>query len=50
MCEGLAFPMSLLGDGAKVRLIIPFTIGAEINYNRGSTMYCREVRYEFTRQ
>lgn len=50
MCEGLAFPMSLLGDRAKVRLIIPFTIGAEINYNRGSTMYCREVRYEFTRQ
>ena len=41
---------ALLGDGAKVRLIIPFTIGAEINYNRGSTMYCREVRYEFTRQ
>ena len=50
MCEGLAFPMSLLGDGAKVGLIIPFTIGTEISYNRGSTMYCREVRYEFTRQ
>lgn len=50
MCEGLAFPMSLLGNGAKVRLIIPFSIGVEANYRTGHTMFCEEVHYEFTRQ
>ncbi|KGN98947.1 hypothetical protein HQ36_00130 [Porphyromonas gingivicanis] len=49
MCEGLAFPMSLLGNGAKVRLIIPFAIGPELNYETGLSMYCEEVRYEFSK-
>lgn len=47
MCEGLAFPMSLLGNGARVRLIVPFLIGPEMSYNLGYPMYCLEVRYEF---
>ncbi|MBB6276282.1 DUF4827 family protein [Porphyromonas circumdentaria] len=49
MCEGLAFPMSLLGNGAKVRLIIPFSIGPEMNYEAGISMFCEEVRYEFSK-
>lgn len=47
MCEGLAFPMSILGDKARVRLIIPFVIGPDINYNMGRPMYCEEVEYNF---
>lgn len=47
MCEGVAFPMSLLGNGARVRLIVPFLIGPEVAYNLGYPMYCEEVRYEF---
>ncbi len=49
LCEGLAYPMTLLGDGARVRLIIPFSIGPSINYREGKTMFCDEVRYEFSR-
>ncbi len=49
LCEGLAFPMSLLGNGARVRLIIPFSIGPSVNYKEGKTMYCEDVRYEFSR-
>lgn len=47
MCEGIAFPMSLLGDGAKVSLIIPFLIGPDRASQQGTTMYCEEVRYQF---
>lgn len=49
MCEGLAFPMSLLGDGARVRLIIPFLLGPEVAYNTGTPMYCQEAQYEFSK-
>ena len=49
MCEGLAFPMSLCGDGGRVKLIIPFLIGPEMAYNAGSSMYCEEVVYEFSK-
>ncbi len=49
MCEGVAFPMSLVGNGAKVRLIIPFSVGPEMNYETGVSMYCQEVRYEFSK-
>lgn len=47
MCEGLAFPLSLLGNGARVRLLIPFSLGPERTYQRGLTMHCTDVRYEF---
>lgn len=49
ICEGIAFPMSILGDGARVSLIIPFSIGPTMNYDTGTTMFCSEVRYEFSR-
>lgn len=47
MCEGLAYPMSLLGDGARVSLIIPFLIGPETAYSGGLSMFCEEARYQF---
>lgn len=47
MCEGLAFPLSKVGNGARIRLIVPFDKGSNMAYRRGMTMYCEEVRYEF---
>ncbi|MDY6122077.1 MAG: DUF4827 family protein [Porphyromonas sp.] len=47
LCEGLAFPMSLLGDGARVRLIVPFSIGPESMVNGGIPTYFEEVEYTF---
>ncbi|SQH73789.1 DUF4827 family protein [Porphyromonas crevioricanis] len=47
MCEGLAFPMSLLGDGARVRLIVPFSIGPEFTSRSGIPIYFDEVEYTF---
>lgn len=47
MCEGLAFPMAHLGDGARVSLIIPFTMGSETYYKEGLPMYVKEAIYNF---
>lgn len=47
MCEGLAYPLTMVGNGAKVRLLIPFLTGPNVAYNSGSPMYCEEVRYQF---
>lgn len=47
MCEGMAFPLSLLGDGARVSLIIPFSLASEQAYKGGFTMFCDEVWYQF---
>lgn len=47
MCQGIAYPLTMLGDGAKVSLIIPFLIGPETAFNTGISMFCEEVHYEF---
>lgn len=47
LCEGIAYPLTAVGNGARVRLIIPFLIGPDLAFTTGSTMFCQEVRYEF---
>lgn len=47
MCQGLAYPMTLLGDGAEVSLIIPFDIGPSFTYNSGYTMFVERAVYNF---
>lgn len=47
MCEGLAFPASILGNGARVSLIIPFEIGPSSAYRTGLSTYVEEVRYTY---
>ena len=47
MCEGIAYPLTLVGNGAKVRLLIPFLLGPNIAYNAGAPMYCEEVWCQF---
>lgn len=47
MCQGLAYPMTLLGDGAEVSLIIPFDIGPSFTYNSGYTLYVEKAVYNF---
>ncbi|OWR81024.1 DUF4827 domain-containing protein [Porphyromonas gingivalis] len=47
VCEGVAFPMTMLGNKARVRLIVPFRIGPESLYSRGLTGYYKEVEYVF---
>lgn len=47
MCEGIAYPLTMVGDGARVRLLIPFLLGPNVAYNAGAPMYCEEVWYQF---
>ena len=47
LCEGIAFPMSLLGNGARVQLIIPFQIGPNATYNNGYPYFIEEAEYNF---
>lgn len=47
MCEGIAYPMTLLGDKAKVSLIIPFEIGPNDTYSKGVSTYWEIVEYTF---
>ncbi|MDO4673280.1 DUF4827 family protein [Falsiporphyromonas endometrii] len=47
MCEGLAYPMSLLGNHARAKLIIPFVIGPDFLYESGNPVYVEEVEYTF---
>lgn len=39
--------MTMLGNKARVRLIVPFRIGPESLYSRGLTGYYKEVEYVF---
>ncbi|SUB89635.1 Uncharacterised protein [Porphyromonas macacae] len=47
MCEGLAYPMAHLGEGARVSLIVPFTLGSSTYYKMGYPMYIEEAYYTF---
>lgn len=47
MNEGLAYPMTLLGDGAQVELIIPFELGPTADYTRGYSIYIERAAYTF---
>lgn len=47
LCEGLAFPMSVLGDGAEVELIIPFELGPANNYTAGNSLHIQRATYQF---
>ena len=47
MCEGVAYPLTMVGNGARVRLLIPFLLGPDMAYNAGAPMYCEEVWYQF---
>lgn len=47
LCEGLAFPMAVLGDGAEVAIIIPFERGPASNYTSGSSIYVQRAIYQF---
>ncbi len=45
MCEGLAYPMTQLGDNAIVSLIIPFEIGPQITYKDGLSLFVERASY-----
>lgn len=47
MCEGLAYPLTVLGNNAKVSLIIPFELGPDFTYKTGSTLFVEEALYQF---
>ncbi len=47
VCEGIAYPMTLLGDGAIVRLIVPFSLGPISQYSSGISVFYDEVDYVF---
>ncbi len=45
MCEGLAFPMTKLGNNAVVSLIIPFEIGPQMTYKDGLSLFVERASY-----
>ncbi len=45
MCEGLAYPMTQLGDKAIVSLIIPFEIGPQMTYKDGLSLFVERASY-----
>ena len=47
LCEGIAYPMSQLGDGAVVQLIIPFDLGPSQNYTAGNSIFVEKAIYTF---
>lgn len=47
LCEGIAFPISQLGDGAVVQLIIPFDLGPSQNYTAGNSIFVEKAVYTF---
>lgn len=47
LCEGIAYPISLLGDGAIVQLIIPFDLGPSQNYTAGNSIFVEKAVYTF---
>ena len=50
MCEGIAYPLTMVGNGARIRLLIPFLLGPNMAYNAGAPMYCEEVWYQFVEE
>lgn len=50
MCEGVAYPLTMVGNGARVRLLVPFLLGPNIAYNAGAPMFCEEVWYRFVEE
>ena len=50
MCEGVAYPLTMVGDGARIRLLVPFLLGPNVAYNAGAPMYCEEVWYQFVEE
>ena len=50
MCEGIAYPLTMVGNGARIRLLVPFLLGPNIAYNAGAPMYCEEVWYQFVEE
>lgn len=47
MCQGIAFPVTMLGNGAKVALIIPFELGPSATYSKGLSTYVSELHYTY---
>ena len=47
LCEGIAFPISQLGNGAIVQLIIPFDLGPSQNYTAGNSIFVEKAVYTF---
>ncbi len=45
MCEGLAYPMTQLGNGASVSLIVPFEVGPQMTYKDGLSLFIDEANY-----
>ncbi len=45
MCEGLAYPMTQLGNNAIVSLIIPFEIGPQMTYKDGLSLFVERASY-----
>lgn len=50
MCEGLAYPMTMLGNNARVSLIIPFELCPSYAYQNGACMVITAAKYEFKKQ
>lgn len=47
MCEGIAYPVGFLGNGARVELIIPFELGPSEYYIQGRSIYVSEITYQY---
>lgn len=47
MCEGVAFALTQVGNGARVQLIVPFLQGPESSYKLGYPLFFEEVLYQF---
>ena len=50
MCEGVAYPLTMVGNGARIRLLVPFLLGPNVAYNAGAPRYCEEVWYQFVEE
>ena len=47
MCEGIAYPVSYIGDGAELELIIPFELGPSESYVQGRSIYLSKIIYKY---
>ena len=47
LCEGVAFPASHLGNGARVQLTTPFELGPTATYTQGNSIYVEEAQYTY---
>lgn len=46
-CQGIVEPLSLVGDSAIVKLIVPFKIGGQAQQTGGDPIYYKKLRYVF---